>query len=80
MRPRPWIVAITDNPTVRNILALSSGVFPLEVPSVALSDLELAERLKGAGLLRSGSRRLVITAGTLFGVPGTTNSLKIIDV
>jgi hypothetical protein len=47
---------------------------------VALSDLELAERLRGAGLLRSGTRRLVITAGTLFGVAGTTNSLKIIDV
>ncbi len=80
MRPRPWIVAITDNQTVRNILALSFGVFPLEVPSVALSDLELAELLKGAGLIRSGTRRLVITAGTLLGVAGTTNSLKIIDV
>ncbi len=80
LRPRPWIVAITDNPTARNILALSSGVFPLEVPSVALSDLELAELLKSAGLIRSGTRRLVITAGTLLGVAGTTNSLKIIDV
>jgi len=73
-------VAVTDNQTVRNILALSSGVFPLWVPSVALSDLELAELLKSAGLLRSGVQRLVITAGTLFGVAGTTNSLKIIDV
>ncbi len=80
LRPRPWIVAITDNPTVRNILALSSGVFPLGVPSVALSDLELAGLLKGAGLLRPGTRRLVITAGSLCGVTGTTNSLKIIDV
>jgi len=80
LRPRPWIVAVTDNPTVRNILALSSGVFPLEVPSVALSDLELAEQLKIAGLIRGGPRRLVITAGTMFGVAGTTNSLKIIDV
>lgn len=80
LRPRPWIVAITDNPTARNILALSSGVFPLEVPSVALSDFELAQRIKDAGLLRPGTRRLVITAGTLLGVAGTTNSLKIIDV
>ncbi len=80
LRPRPWIVAITDNPTVRNILALSSGVFPLEVPSVAITDFELAKRIKDAGLLRPGTRRLVITAGTLLGVAGTTNSLKIIDV
>jgi pyruvate kinase len=80
LRPRPWIVAITDKATVRNILALSSGVFPLQVPSVALSDSELAELLKSAGLLRSGQRRLVITAGSLSGVAGTTNSLKIIDV
>ncbi|MBU2538619.1 MAG: pyruvate kinase [Proteobacteria bacterium] len=80
LRPRPWIVAITDNPTVRNILTLSSGVFPLGVPSVALSDFELAKRIKDAGLLRPGTRRLVITAGSLLGVAGTTNSLKIIDV
>lgn len=80
LRPRPWIVAITDNPTARNILALSSGVFPLGVPSVALSDFELAMRIKDAGLLRPGTRRLVITAGSLLGVAGTTNSLKIIDV
>lgn len=80
LRPRPWIVAITDNPTVRNILALSSGVFPLEVPSVAITDFELAKRIKDAGLLRPGTRRLVITSGTLLGVAGTTNSLKIIDV
>ena len=80
LRPRPWIVAVTDNQTVRNILALSSGVFPLYVSSVSLSDHELAELLKGAGLIRSGTRRLVITAGSLSGVAGTTNSLKIIDV
>ncbi|MBA3003364.1 MAG: pyruvate kinase [Desulfurivibrio sp.] len=80
LRPRPWIVAITDNPTARNILALSSGVFPLGVPSVALSDFELAKRIKDAGLLRPGTRRLVITSGSLLGVAGTTNSLKIIDV
>ena len=80
LRPLPWIVAITDNPTARNILTLSSGVFPLGVPSVALSDLELAELIRGAGLLRPGTRRLVITAGTLCGVAGTTNSLKIIDI
>ncbi|MBU1404166.1 MAG: hypothetical protein KKE82_12025, partial [Proteobacteria bacterium] len=80
LRPRPWIVAVTDNQTVRNILALSSGVFPLYVSSVSLSDRELAELLKSAGLIRSGTRRLVITAGSLTGVAGTTNSLKIIDV
>ena len=80
LRPRPWIVAITDNPTARNILALSSGVYPLEVPSVAITDFELAKRIKDAGLLRPGTRRLVITSGTLLGVAGTTNSLKIIDV
>jgi pyruvate kinase len=80
LRPRPWIVAITDNPTVCNILTLSSGVFPLQVPSLAMSEFELAEQLNGAGLLRPGKRRLVITAGSLSGVAGTTNSLKIIDV
>ena len=80
MRPRPWIVAVSENQTVRNVLAISFGVFPIWVPSVDLTDSDLAELLRGAGLIRSGTRRLVITSGTQCGVAGTTNSLKIIDV
>lgn len=79
LRPRPWIAAITDNRTVSNILALSFGVHPLLVPLAALTDSELALLLKGVALIRSG-QRIVITAGTTFGVTGTTNSLRILDI
>ncbi len=79
LRPRPLVVAITDSAAVGNALALSFGVLPLVVPSARLSDSELALLLKQAGLLRPG-QRLVITSGSPFGVPGTTNSLKILDI
>ena len=73
------IAAITDNRTVCNILALSFGVHPLLVPLAALTDSELALLLKGVALIHSG-QRIVITAGTTFGVTGTTNSLRILDI
>jgi pyruvate kinase len=79
LRPRPWIAAITDNRTVANILALSSGVRPLLVPDAALTDDALARLLQEQGLVRPGGR-LIITAGTPFGVAGTTNSLRILDL
>jgi len=79
LRPRPWIVAITERPLVGNILALSFGVLPLLVASAVLSDSELVAFLKQRGLIRPG-QRVVITAGSPFGVPGTTNSLKILDI
>ena len=79
LRPRPWIVAVTDNQTSANILSLSFGVAVLLVPDAALPDSGLAALLKQEGLIHPG-QRMVITAGSPFGVSGTTNSLRILDV
>ncbi len=79
IRPRQWILAITDNYTVRNILNISFGVMPMYMGRLTLVKDEFTKFLEGEGILNSGDR-IVITSGTLFGVPGSTNSLKVIDV
>ncbi|MFZ5774109.1 MAG: pyruvate kinase [Thermodesulfobacteriota bacterium] len=79
LRPRPWIVAVTDNQACANFLCLSFGVAVLLVPDAAMPDSQLAGQLKAAGLIQPG-QRMVITSGSPFGVAGTTNSLRILDV
>ncbi len=79
LRPRQWIIAVTDNYTVRNILNLSFGVFPMYMSRLNLVGNELTQFLEADGIVKKGDR-IVITSGMPFGVPGTTNSLKVIDV
>ncbi len=79
LRPGHWIIAVTDRHTVRNALRLSFGVYPLYMSRLNLVGDELTQFLSAEGVIKKGDR-IVITSGVPFGVPGTTNSLKVIDV
>ncbi len=79
LRPEQWIIAVTDNYTVRNILNLSFGVYPIYMSRLNIVGDELTQFLSALDVVTPGDR-IVITSGMPFGVPGTTNSLKVIDV
>ncbi len=78
-RPPVPILALTDNTRTRNQLALLWGVIPhvaesrptytemAEVGKVVVRELELA----------AAGDRVIFTAGHPFGIPGTTNLLKV---
>ena len=79
-RPRLPIVAVTYSEKVRNKLALVWGVHPLcierdtdDTDEVLRRSIEAAARALG---LSRGST-VVITAGVPFGVPGTTNLIRV---
>ncbi len=78
-RPRTPIIAVTYTERVRNKLALVWGVSPVQVEffkdTDAMLKLSIEAAAKAAGL-PSGSL-VVITAGVPFGVPGTTNLIKV---
>lgn len=78
-RPRQPIIAISPSEEVVRQLALSWGVIPLKAgPSLNLDnmfDIAVDEPLK-AGLINKGER-VVITAGVLVNLPGTTNLIKV---
>ncbi len=78
-RPRTPIIAVTYTERVRNKLALVWGVYPVCVEFSKDTDamLQLSiEAAAKAGQLPPGSL-VVITAGVPFGVPGTTNLIKV---
>ncbi len=79
LRPKQWIIAVTDDYSVRNILNLSFGVYPLYMRRLSVVGSELVRFLEAEGIVKNGDR-IVITSGMPFGVPGTTNSLKVTDV
>lgn len=79
-RPRLPIVAVTYSEKVRNKLALVWGVHPLcierdtdDTDEVLRRSIEAAARALG---LAKGAT-VVITAGVPFGVPGTTNLIRV---
>jgi pyruvate kinase len=77
-RPQAPIIGVTPRAETTRRLCLSWGVFPLLAPTLEDADhmlqLVTLEALK-AGMLVSGER-VVITAGTPMGVPGSTNLIK----
>ena len=79
LRPRQPIVAITHDERVALVLALEWGVAPLVIAACddveALWSRSLAAA-REARLVDSGDR-VVITAGTLVNVPGSTNVIKV---
>lgn len=78
-RPRTPIIAVTYTERARNKLALVWGVYPVQVAFFKDTDAMLTlsiEAASKAGRLPAGSP-VVITAGVPFGVPGTTNLIKI---
>ena len=78
-RPRVPIIALTPDPEVCRVLNLASGIFPRQAPDPKDTDdmvnLALGE-VRGSGLVKPGAM-LVITAGVPFGIPGTTNMLRV---
>ncbi|MEW6189581.1 MAG: pyruvate kinase [Actinomycetota bacterium] len=78
-RPGAPIIAVSPNPEVTRRLLLSWGVVPLKVrPSENIDDmLSLAvDATVKARLVKRGDT-VIITAGVLVNVPGTTNLIKV---
>jgi len=78
-RPRIPIVAVTYSERSRNRLALIWGVTPLQVEFENDTDLMLNRSIQVASeaLNLPKDSAVVITAGVPFGVPGTTNLIKV---
>lgn len=78
-RPPVPILALTDNIRTRNQLALLWGVIP-HVAESRSTYTEMAEVgkvvVRKLGLAAAGDR-VIFTAGHPFGIPGTTNLLKV---
>jgi len=79
LRPQRPIVGLTHHRYALQQMALEWGVTPLEVPECA--DVEelwsrSLDAVRAHGLVAPGDR-VVITAGTLVNVPGTTNVIKV---
>ena len=78
-RPRVPIVAASPKQRALNKLALVWGVVPVLVDSTDNTDTLIKQGVDAglaAGVIREGDMTL-ITAGVPFGVPGTTNLLKV---
>ncbi|MCS6936112.1 MAG: pyruvate kinase [Candidatus Bipolaricaulota bacterium] len=78
-RPRTPIIAVTYSERVCNKLALVWGVTPVRVEFCPETDTMLRRSIEAAAAvagLKPGSP-VVITAGVPFGVPGTTNLIKV---
>ncbi|HCG98408.1 MAG TPA: hypothetical protein DE036_00930 [Actinobacteria bacterium] len=78
-RPHQPIVAVSPSPEVVRQLRLSWGVIPLVAsPSIHLDNMfDIAVDIPlRVGLIDSGDL-VVITAGVLVNVPGTTNLIKV---
>lgn len=81
-RPPAPIIALSSDPAVVGQLTLSWGVMPVEVPASGNVDETLAkahEVAVGQTFVGRGDR-IVITAGALVNVPGTTNLIKIEEI
>src|SRR5438128_4135295 len=79
LRPRRPIVGLTHHRYALQQMALEWGVTPLEIPECAnVEDLwsRSLDAVRANGLVAPGER-VVITAGTLVNVPGTTNVIKV---
>src|ERR671928_225939 len=79
LRPRRPVVGLTHHRYALRQMALEWGVVPLEIPECAnVEDLwsRSLEAVRANGLVAPGDR-VVITAGTLVNVPGTTNVIKV---
>jgi pyruvate kinase len=79
LRPRRPVVGLTHHRYALQQMALEWGVTPLEIPECAnVEDLwgRSLDAVRTAGLVAQGER-VVITAGTLVNVPGTTNVIKV---
>ena len=78
-RPRVPILALTTTEEAYRRMALLWGVFPVLAPMPGSTDELIAQTVTVArerGLVQDGDK-VVITAGTPLGVPGSTNLIKV---
>jgi pyruvate kinase len=81
-RPRQPILALSPLPETCRRLSLIWGVRALEIETPDSADRlfeSLPEIATRAGAAKPGDR-LVLTAGIPIGVPGSTNSIKVVEV
>ncbi len=79
LRPRRPILALTHVDHSVRQMALEWGVTPLHIPQAQnVEDLwtQSLEAARESGLVAAGDR-VVITAGTVVNIPGTTNVIKV---
>src|SRR5438067_2104046 len=79
LRPRRPVVGLTHPRYALQQMALEWGAVPLEIPEgadVQDPSSRPVQAGRASGLVASGDR-VVITAGTLVNVPGTTNVIKV---
>lgn len=78
-RPRISIIAVTYSEKVKNKLALVWGVYPLQIEYCNDTDLMLKRSIEAAAeeMHLPKDAAVVITAGVPFGVPGSTNLIKV---
>jgi pyruvate kinase len=81
-RPRAPIIGMTPRPEVARRLALAWGVYPVlceEVGDVLQMSTWACQTARREGIAGTGTT-IVITAGVPFGIPGTTNLLRIAQI
>lgn len=78
-RPKAIILGVTPNPSTYQRLGLVWGVYPVLVGQVTNTDemLDVIEELVLSLGLAKKNDQVIITAGIPWGIPGTTNLLKI---
>jgi pyruvate kinase len=81
-RPKVPVICMTDSEATANILLLSRGAIPFVVPNIKGHEGLIAfamEKGKQMGLCKPGSL-VVLVAGTIEGIPGNSNSMKVLTV
>jgi len=81
-RPRVPVICITNSDSTANFLATTRAAVPFVVSSIKGSDqlvLQAMGRALGLGLAKSGSL-VVVVQGVVEGVPGNSNSLKVLTI
>lgn len=79
LHPGKPVFAFTPSPATLNVLALTWGIRPLQIPFVDHTDgmtAQVDRLLREEGLAETGDLT-VIVAGSPPGTPGSTNTLKI---
>ena len=81
-RPRPPILALTPHESVQRELTLSWGVTPVigSTPTNLENLFEEAEDWAVSHVSLADEDKLVLTAGTPLGVPGSTNFLYVMNI
>ena len=78
-RPRVPIVALTPNTRVQHQLCVFNGVHGLDTQDFETAEevtQEAIDRARRGGVIKEGDR-VVVTSGTIIGIPGMTNNMMV---